>query len=202
MLAYDIHDGVLQDLVSAKWAIESNLVKVQSGQSLDTELLESAQDLIGNAITELRQTVLQHRPFTLGEQNLGEAIQDYLNRLPQAKATQIELEFAVDCRQLRGDLQLNLYRMVQQAVHNSLSHARSNKICVSLSQTPKEIRLSVSDNGIGFEQAVAGRVGLGHESIRERAAMFDGTCRIESQDGHGTTVDVTIPLFPGAADAQ
>lgn len=194
LLAYDLHDGMLQELVGAKWALESVLSKAQSGDPLETELLESSIDLIGNAIAELRQTVLENRPFTLGQQTLAEAIEEFVNRLPQAKTIEFDLKFDVDWTQLRGDLVSNLFRIVQQAVHNSLAHAQPNKICISMSLTSEAINLSVTDDGIGFDTESSPRVGLGLESIRERTQMFEGTFQIDSQAGAGTTVKVTIPL--------
>jgi len=194
LLAYELHDGMLQELAGAKWALESVLAQVETGQPLETNLLESSIDLIANAISELRQTVLENRPFTLGQQTLAEAIEEFVSRLPQAKTIEFELKFDVDWAQLRGDLVANLFRIVQQAVHNSLAHARPSKICIRMRQTSDAINLTITDDGCGFDTESSPRVGLGLESIRERTKMFDGTCQIESQTGAGTTVNVSIPL--------
>ena len=96
---------------------------------------------------------------------------------------------------LSADISLSLFRVLQEALHNSLKHSRVRHFEVRLWGTSAEIHLTVRDSGVGFDREAAktGR-GLGLISMEERLKIVKGTLSIESQPKHGTTIHARVPL--------
>jgi PAS domain S-box-containing protein len=96
------------------------------------------------------------------------------------------------------DISLCLFRVLQEALHNSAKHSRARHFEVRLWGTSDEVRLTVTDSGVGFDREAArqGR-GLGLISMEERLKLLNGTLAIETQPEKGTAVHVSVPLSPG-----
>jgi signal transduction histidine kinase len=93
------------------------------------------------------------------------------------------------------DVALCLYRVLQEALHNAAKHSRASKFNVQFLGMPGEIRLTVSDDGVGFDvEAVNKGRGLGLISMRERVKLVKGTFSIVSKLNDGTEIDVRIPV--------
>jgi signal transduction histidine kinase len=88
-----------------------------------------------------------------------------------------------------------LFRIAQEAVNNAVKHARAKRVRIALSAGGATVRLTVVDDGVGFDPARDIRAGgLGLTSMRERASALGGRIRIETSPGAGTRVEVTVPL--------
>ena len=93
------------------------------------------------------------------------------------------------------DISLCLFRVLQEALHNSVKHSGVQQFEVRLWGTSDEIHLSVSDSGVGFDtQAAKVSRGLGLVSMEERLKLVKGTLSIESQPNRGTTIHARLPL--------
>jgi len=101
--------------------------------------------------------------------------------------------------QLRRDLEVAFYRIVQEALNNVAKHAHATRADVLLSSTNGQIVLVVEDDGVGFEPSDAGipERGIGLASMRERAALAGATLDIESTPGRGTSVFIRAPIQAG-----
>jgi two-component system sensor histidine kinase UhpB len=99
---------------------------------------------------------------------------------------------------LRGEVALSLYRVVQESLNNVAKHSAATEVIVSLERTKHRIRLSISDNGQGYESALQAS-GLGLVSIRERIRVVGGAVRIDPGLGSGTRVEVEVPLEEAAS---
>ncbi|NMA23854.1 MAG: hypothetical protein GX938_10170, partial [Spirochaetales bacterium] len=91
-----------------------------------------------------------------------------------------------------------VYRIVQEAVTNSLKYAQAENIFVSVSYQQNQLKAIIADDGIGFDPATVldGNIpqkGFGLFGMQERAALIDGTLQIDSAKGRGTTITVTVP---------
>jgi two-component system sensor histidine kinase DegS len=96
------------------------------------------------------------------------------------------------------DLELGLYRIVQEALQNAGKHSRSGNFCVSLRGISDELHLRVRDWGVGFSpKDAAWEGGLGLTSMRERALLMSGDFSVESKADWGTEVVVRVPLQNG-----
>ena len=96
---------------------------------------------------------------------------------------------------LSSDVSLCLFRVLQEALRNSLKHSGTTQIKAELWGTPDEIHLAVSDSGSGFDpEAARESPGLGLISMHERLKLMKGTFVVESQPTRGTTIHVCVPL--------
>ncbi len=94
---------------------------------------------------------------------------------------------------------INIYRIVQEALHNVFKHADAGNVAVLLERVDGAMKLMIEDDGCGFAVARAGEngTGMGLLSMRERASLIAGDVEIESSPGNGTTLYVRVPL-PGS----
>jgi signal transduction histidine kinase len=101
-------------------------------------------------------------------------------------------------RTLPPSVENHLFRIGQEAVNNALKHAHAKTIQINLCYTEKLVRLSVCDDGVGFDQSavLAGTVGqhLGLRSLRDRARKMGGQLTVVSESGKGATIEVVVPL--------
>ena len=96
---------------------------------------------------------------------------------------------------LSADVSLCLFRVIQEALHNVVKHSHATKVDVDLQGTPTFLRLSISDDGVGFApNAANARPGLGLTSMRERLHLIGGKFAILSKPGSGTRVEATVPM--------
>ena len=116
------------------------------------------------------------------------------------KQQQVEIDFKTDDlpRPLAPNISLCLFRVLQEALHNSAKHSGVRHVEVRLWGTSDEIHLAVSDSGAGFDSEAAkeGR-GLGLISMEERLKLLNGTFSVESQPNRGTTIRARVPLSSG-----
>jgi len=99
---------------------------------------------------------------------------------------------------LAGDVEMNLYRLTQEALHNVLKHARASHVTVFAEQRDRQLVLVIGDDGRGFDPAETherpGSGGLGLVNMRERANLIGATIQIDSAPGHGTAISVRVPI--------
>jgi len=100
---------------------------------------------------------------------------------------------------LAPPLEAAVFRVVQEALVNSLRHARSDRIKVHLVQRDEQLAIEVSDRGVGFDPTHVSRNSFGLEGIRQRARLFNGHAEIDSRPGRGTRITVLLPLTPHVA---
>ena len=94
---------------------------------------------------------------------------------------------------LRSDAELEVYRIAQEAVRNAIQHASASTIAVSLTRTPGGLCLEVVDDGAGFDRSSVDPRRLGIVGMGERAAAIGGELEIDTANGEGTSIRLTIP---------
>jgi signal transduction histidine kinase len=194
-IARDLHDEAGQLLVGVHLALD------EMAQDLRPEArprLRQLRDMLDRAQDELRRICHEMRPLVLDDLGLEAA----LHALAQGVAARSGLAVRVTGStggRLHPDVESALYRIVQEAVGNAAKHARATKVHVHLSPGSRSIRLSVRDDGCGFDpEEVGARAnrGLGLLGIQERLEALRGSLRIQSQPGFGTEILVSVPLGP------
>jgi signal transduction histidine kinase len=88
----------------------------------------------------------------------------------------------------------NLYRALQEMLTNARKHSHATRIEISLFRSGSKLVLEVTDNGTGFDPSASTRPGIGLETIRERAELLGGSCRMRGAPGRGTTITLEVPL--------
>lgn len=195
-VAYDVHDGLLQYIVGAQMHLSALEAQVLTCRPEVQAELARVRERIGQAISEGRRIIAALRPSTLDDYGLVETLRRELKGL-RKDGWQVTFQARVD-RPLPPHQEINLYRMFQEALHNAVKHAQTRRLRVDLSEGDGLVRLRVRDWGQGFD-TVATPPGMGLRTLRERAELFRGACRVSSAPGEGTTVEVSLPR---ARDAE
>jgi signal transduction histidine kinase len=137
-------------------------------------------------------------PAILDELGLVSAIESECMAVSKRDGIRIAFEAKRVPKTLPKDVSLNLYRIAQEGLRNIAKHARTEKAAVRLTGAGRKVRLVIQDFGAGFDpQVVPGKGGLGLASIRERVRFIQGQCSIKSRLGHGTMIQVDVPLRGG-----
>ena len=186
-LARDLHDSVTQTIFSANLIAEALPRVWQSYPEEGRRGLENLHRLIQGALAEMRTLLLELRPAAIVEKKLGEL----LKQLTQTTAGQTgeAIAFTVEGdKTLPAEVQIAFYRIAQEALNNSIKHARASHIIVKLYFSQDGVALQMSDNGCGFEPSAIPPDHLGVSIMRERAVSIGATFALTSQPGHGTEV--------------
>jgi signal transduction histidine kinase len=195
-LARELHDAVTQTLFSASLIAETLPRSWARDQEKGRRLLTELQQLSRGALAEMRALLLELRPAALVEADLG----DLLHQLAEAASGQAGLPVTVTVageHRLPPEVHVTLYRIAQEALNNTVKHARAEQATVHLHCTPpspgKEagrVELTVRDDGRGFDpdRVLPHRLGLG--IMGERAQAIGATLAVESEPGGGTEVRV------------
>ncbi|MHB8861386.1 MAG: PAS domain-containing sensor histidine kinase [Pirellulaceae bacterium] len=194
-IAYEIHDGLAQDLAAAIMQFQAYEHFKEQNRATAKEAFDAGKQLLRQAYTEARRLISGVRPPILDESGLVAALEHLIHDQGVHGGPIIEFQSEVKSERLPLILENTIYRMAQEALTNACRHSRSHKIRVSLMQDEHQICLEVEDWGIGFHPAVVPEDRFGLEGIRERARLLGGQVTIQSQPEKGSLVRVTLPLL-------
>ena len=202
-IAREIHDTLAQGLAGIIVQLQAADAWLGREPLKAREAVDHATDLARSSLQEARRSVWDLRPEGLERAGLAGAVRDELNRVSQRTGTRC----SVRVRGLRGfsipaAVELAVFRVVQEAVANALHHAAPSKVHVEIVRSEEQLRVSISDDGRGFEPLSSPRSGsFGITSMRERAAACGGTLELASRPGGGTKVVLQVPCSDGRAEA-
>lgn len=159
-------------------------------------VLKRTKRLIRGALKDLRELAVRIRPPELDVLGLSGALRQHFATVTRSGNVRIRFSDGGIGRSVPDETSTMLFRIAQEAVTNAVTHGRASRISVTLSATPRLIRLTVRDNGSGFTPAVqparpSSKMGL--RVMREMAAMRGGTLDVRSSPGDGATIRVTVP---------
>jgi len=193
-LARDLHDSVTQALYSQTLYAEA------AARQLDSDKVERAREHLGQlketaqqALREMRLLIFELRPSTLETDGLIATLQARLDSVEER--TGIETEVVADGSiELAAETETALYWIAQEALNNGLKYAQASRIAVCLSQAEGCYRMTVSDDGVGFDTtAVSERSRFGLAGMQERCTQLGWHFSIQSAPGQGTTIQVEVP---------
>jgi PAS domain S-box-containing protein len=194
-LARELHDSVSQALygIALGSRTASTLLSRQAHPDRVAEWLEYVLSLAEAGLTEMRALIFELRPESLETEGLIAALKQQAAALEARHEIPVRANILCEEPDLPLETKEALYRIAQEALHNTVKHARATKAQMTLEHDSRVIALEVSDDGVGFdpEGTFSGHLGL--KSMRERTARLGGTLRVESVSGKGTTIRVRIP---------
>jgi PAS domain S-box-containing protein len=196
-IAREMHDELGQHVAALMWRL--NALDLAVARTPHQPLVAEAQRLVELIGREVHVLAVQLRPTALDDLGLPGAISAFVEIWSTRSGIPVETQFVnVQGSRLPADMELALYRIVQEALTNILKHAGASRVGLVATRTASGVVLSIEDDGRGFstEQADSSASGLGLVGMRERAAGVGGQIEIESSPGHGTTVLVRVPLRP------
>jgi signal transduction histidine kinase len=192
-LARDLHDAVTQSLYSLSLMAEAARRRAQTGNIQEmNDTIARLGELAQQSLKEMRLLVYELRPAVLEEHGLAGAIQSRLDAVERRAGMQARLQDDL-LRELPSEIQIQLYRVAEEALNNILKHSSASAVAVHLYTTDETINLEISDNGSGFDPDwAASSGGLGLISMRERVEKLGGVLKIESNPATGTTIKLEL----------
>lgn len=146
------------------------------------------------------------RPEILEDNSLPEAIQRFLRRWQEESRIQAQLTVTGEPSQLHPEAEVNLLRVIQEALSNVRKHSRAKRVSVTLSYLDDLLLLDIQDDGVGLPvsgpagQGASGSFGL--RSMRERVEALGGQMTVESEPGQGTTLAISLPVSYVSAPSE
>ena len=196
-LARDLHDSITQTLFSMTLTAESAKAMLTRKPEKVEGQVDRLQSLARGALAEMRSLIFQLRPSALQEQGLVAALEKHIAALRNKEMFEVELQVEGE-RRLSDEHEQTLYRIAQEAFNNIVKHSKATKVWVTLQIEDGGARLTIRDNGQGFDAASVmaqrDRSSLGLTSMQERTELSGGTYTIESTPGNGTCLTVYLPL--------
>ena len=189
-LAAEIHDDAIQAISAAYMRMQLLGRKLTS--PTDRDSCESLERMLKTAVQRLRRLTFELRPVALDETTLARALVDYLGQVEFDAGVAVRLEDGFST-QPYDQGRLVLYRAAQELLTNVAKHAAASAVTVELSEDAGGFTLRIEDDGQGFSISQSG---LGLRFVRERAEAIGGSCRVDSEPGRGTNVQVWVPRMP------
>jgi signal transduction histidine kinase len=186
-LARELHDAVMQRLFSLRLSARAARKLVPVDPEAAACRLDEVETLAAEAIAELRGVIVELRPADLDAHGLVETLRRHVNLLDRLHDTEVafELRSPVD---LSREGEVEVLRLVQEALGNAFRHARARHVAV----TVESERITIADDGTGFDAAEAATRGLGLLSMRERAKALGGELVLKTAPGEGTAVTLHL----------
>ena len=199
-LAREMHDGLAQALgyLSLKLALAERMLDGDPGSPM-REALAEMRKVAANAYEEVRQAIFGLRTMVSRGLGLVPTLSEYLHEFSQQAGLEVKLEVRQesDLTQFAPEVEVQLVRIVQEALHNIRKHAGVRSARVRFWREGEDILMSVEDDGVGFDPAAPpadGRRHFGLATMRERAESVGGVLTVGSLGGMGTQVVVRLPL--------
>jgi signal transduction histidine kinase len=198
----DLHEDTVQLLAIIKLELES-LYRSNGIKSEETrERLKNLQENADHAMQDIRRLSYALRPGDLEYLGLDTALSQLAEDINEHMEVSVEYQIKGQSRRLNSDIELVLFRIVQEALSNIQKHSRAATALITMNYLPDKIKLVIHDNGCGFipekesETAVTtGRLGL--IGMRERAHLINANLKISSKVGLGTSVSVEFKTNQG-----
>ena len=199
-ISLEIHDGAAQWMVAASYRVQAfGKVLAKNNLSQPAMELSEVKDVIDQSIGELRRVIFDLQPPDLGELGLLGALRQNLHNFERDTGIVWSFQIEGTSHPLPPILEIAVYRVVQEALANVRKHAQGTMVDVILRFEADNLCLEIRDNGKGFDLSAAlngSRSGehLGLSGMKDRAETLGGTMNIETAEGVGTTVALTLPF--------
>ncbi|WP_431028929.1 sensor histidine kinase [Lysinibacillus sp. LZ02] len=192
-LARELHDSVSQQLFAA-----SMLLSSVTENNEDAAILVQIEKIVQQAQLEMRALLLHLRPIALQNKTLAQGLRELIEELQQKANMQLHYELAdVPLTKAQED---HLFRIAQEALSNTLRHAKATDVELLLMEREKMYILRIQDNGVGFDMQDEKLGSYGLKNIVERATEIGGVCTVTSVVGQGTKIEVQIAKGVSADD--
>ncbi len=194
-LSRQMHDGPAQALSNfiLQTEIASRLFDVD--QERAREELQVLKSAATTTFKQVRDFIFQLRPMMLDDLGMVPTVKRYIDAMKEQTGADIKVTVTGSERRLEPYLEVVVFRSIQELLNNAINHSQASEIKVQLDIPDKEVRVSVDDNGKGFDtQLLDSQSNLGLKLIKERAEMLGGVFEVDSVQGHGTRVSFKIPI--------
>jgi NarL family two-component system sensor histidine kinase LiaS len=192
-LARELHDAVSQQLFAISMTatavgrtLEKDFSKAQRQIALIEEMSAVAQ-------SEMRALLLHLRPVYLEGKGLEQGLRELIRELQEKMPIDIVFEMDPDVQLMKG-IENHLFRIVQEAISNTLRHAKASKMEIRLLRRGETVRLTLRDDGIGFDMDENKQTSYGLSNMQERIVETGGSIQFITAPGKGTRIEITVPV--------
>jgi PAS domain S-box-containing protein len=199
-ISRDIHDSLGQILTALRLNIQTLNMKNDDADDLGHERIQMIKDLLTEAISEARRISHDLMPVLLSDFGLAAAARQLVEQLSVSSGINIHLEHNLDNDRLEQSIEISMYRILQEALNNSVKYSKAKDIWISMKLNGHSIQLEVRDNGIGIDpERIYPRPSLkdggkGIYNMQERANLLGGKFELSAQPEKGCKIVVNIPL--------
>lgn len=193
-IARELHDDTAQEITSM--LVRLRLLERSADAEEVLKNVEELRELTSGALDSVRRLAMDLRPAALDDLGLVPALQSFAERHARDWGIEVPVQVRGIKRRLPREIELVLYRVLQEALTNVAKHAEARRATVTLFRRNNQVTLVVADDGKGLDgRRTENRdTGLGVFGMRERLALVGGDLEISSQRGKGTTVTARVPL--------
>ena len=192
-IANELHDGIGQNLLFIKTSLQ------RYSEQLETDLGEEAFDQLltsfDETIKDLKSIIYNLKPSILEELGLGAAITALCQTITDKSNIKGNTDIIGFEKRIDPKQEITIYRIIQESLNNIIKHSKAKEFSVTLMEKNGNIKILISDDGIGFETSNKNYLlpGLGLRSIKERVESYSGEFKIESQLNSGTILIIDMP---------
>jgi len=197
-IARELHDDTIQSMIGISRRLEALSTTEQTLPDSAANRIRELQQATSDVINRVRLFSQALRPSTLDYLGLLPTLEELIGAINRHDGLRAELWVHGEQRRLSSEVELTLFRIVQEALNNVIKHADAVRVVTVVEMSDSNVTITVQDDGVGFQPstlaehpATASRLGL--LGMQERARLLGGVLSIDSTPGHGTKVTVNVP---------
>jgi PAS domain S-box-containing protein len=196
-IARELHDGLGQMLTALKFNIEGLKELPDKNEKLK---LDEIKKMLFETIAEVRKISFNLMPSVLNDFGIAPAFKHLSELVSRSSNINVVFENTSKIERLPKTLEINLYRIMQEALNNAIKYAEADEVKVKLKNNDEFLQLEIADNGKGFtaskvkSKSKLDLSGNGITNIQERTSLIDGNFRIETAPGEGTKIFIKVPI--------
>lgn len=193
-ISRELHDSVAQEMLSS--LVDLRVLKYMNVEEDVLKKVKQTEGSLMRLLDDIRHLSVQLRPATLDDLGLEAAFRTHFKWVEKNYGLLVRFDSDIRSERFEGEIETVVYRVCQEAVFNALKYADIEEIHVTLTLTSEELKLMVSDDGVGFDvdAPTYKGTGLGLFGMNERAELVEATLNVQSEIGNGTTIVLTVPL--------
>lgn len=197
-LARELHDSTVQTLVALIFQLDELVAGAANLNEAEISKLKAMNESLKRAVAEVRGFSRQLRPTVLDDLGLIPAIEWLMGEIRKTSKLEMKVTTEGERERLNPDLELALFRVVQEALINAAKHSRASSASVRIEYRPEKIQADIVDNGVGFDvpesiESMQKGGHLGLAGIMERIELIGGKLTISSKKEQGTSMRVEVP---------
>lgn len=193
-LAAELHDSLGQTLSLISLNLDSILNMELEKPDLTKQKLQASLEMVNQTIEDIRTISRGLSPSALENYGLDAVLKNLLNSVRAASTLNINYSIDKTIRRLEPDIEINIYRIIQEALSNTLKHANATKIKLAIQKKGKTLHISYKDDGKGFNPSSKKKSFNGLLNIENRVFLLGGNINVQSELKQGTTLNIKIPI--------
>jgi signal transduction histidine kinase len=199
-LGSELHDGLGQQLAGIGLMMAGLREKLRDVSPERAQEARQLQTLVEESIQETRSLARRFYPVELEGLGLLPTLRNLARGTEVARGVTCTVRSdGSPCAELKGPTAIQLFRIVQEAMHNAIKHGQAKRVAIDLTTVDGTINLSITDDGVGLPAGLDGQHGMGLRIMKYRARMVGGTLEVRSGATGGVVVACSVPAGEGAA---